>query len=376
VVVTDGRSVGTPTAGRLEGGGEADRAAKDDGRILAIDVGAGTQDILVWDPAQAPENATKLVLPSRTRIIAGQVAAVTRSGRPLHLDGTLMGGGASSDAFRAHLAAGFPVTATASAARTIHNDPDRARASGVVITEDAPPGAVIVTLGDVDLSTLGETLAPFGVGLPSTVAVAVQDHGFRPGAGNNDVRFAYLQGIIDAGGGLDGLLTSEPAPEMTRMAAVVGAIPGALVMDTGAAAVLGILEDPAVRAAAETDGATLINVGNMHTFAALVHGRRVVGLFEHHTHGITVEVIVDLVARMRAGTLTHAAFRDGFDGHGAALDPGYRALGRFETVAVTGPNRGLLRGLGYVEAVPHGDMMLAGSFGLVAAARRRGRSSP
>ena len=41
------------------------------------------------------------------------------------------------------------------------------------------------------------------------------------------------------------------------------------------------------------------------------------------------------------------------------------------TVAVTGPNRGLARPLGWYEAVPHGDMMLAGPFGLVAATRAK-----
>ncbi|MBA2753216.1 MAG: hypothetical protein H0U40_01960, partial [Chloroflexia bacterium] len=92
-----------------------------------------------------------------------------------------------------------------------------------------------------------------------------------------------------------------------------------------------------------------------------------------HTSGISAGIVTELVARLRAGTLTNEAFRREFDGHGAALDPDYRSLGRFETVAVTGPNRGLLRGLGYVEAVPHGDMMLAGPFGLVAALRCRER---
>ncbi|MEJ7763844.1 MAG: DUF1786 family protein [Thermomicrobiales bacterium] len=347
------------------------------GRILAIDVGAGTQDILIYEPGQTPENLVKLILPSRTRVVGRQVAAVTRAGRPLHLDGTLMGGGASSDAIRTHLAAGLPVSATPSAARTIHNDPARVVDLGVTIREgEASPGADTVTLGDLDLSALAAALAPFGVSLPETVAVAVQDHGYRPGAGNNDVRFAYLQGIIDAGGDLDGLLSAEPSPEMTRMAAVTGAVPGALVMDTGAAAVLGILEDPRVRDAAAGDGAVLINVGNMHTFAVLVHGRRVVGLFEHHTSGISVAIVTGLVARLRAGTLTHESFRREFDGHGAALDPAYRSLGRFETVAVTGPHRGILRGLGFIEAVPHGDMMLAGPFGLVAALRRRVNGAP
>ena len=38
----------------------------DAGRILAIDVGAGTQDILIYEEGQPIENCVKLVLPSWT----------------------------------------------------------------------------------------------------------------------------------------------------------------------------------------------------------------------------------------------------------------------------------------------------------------------
>ena len=35
-----------------------------DDRILAIDIGAGTMDVLLYDPARPMENAVQLVLPS------------------------------------------------------------------------------------------------------------------------------------------------------------------------------------------------------------------------------------------------------------------------------------------------------------------------
>ena len=54
---------------------------------------------------------------------------------------------------------------------------------------------------------------------------------------------------------------------------------------------------------------------------------------------------------------------------GAALDPTYREVGPFTFVAVTGPNRRLARGLGFHEAAPYGDMMLAGAWGLVEGVR-------
>jgi len=202
--------------------------------------------------------------------------------------------------------------------------------------------------------------------VPNRVAVAVQDHGYRPGAGNNEVRFDYLQNLLASGGDLRRMVYTTPPSGMTRMAAVQESIPGVTLMDTGAAAVLGALGDPQVADAVASDGAILVNVGNMHTFATLVRGRRLYGLFEQHTGGITPQIIAGLVDRLRDATLDTERFRETFDGHGAALTPEYREVGPFHFVAITGPRRRLAHGLGYYEAAPHGDMMLTGSWGLVA----------
>jgi uncharacterized protein (DUF1786 family) len=333
-------------------------------RILAIDVGAGTQDILLYDSRVAPENCVKLVVPSQTQIVGRRIRAVTAGGLPLHLTGSLMGGGASGSAVAEHLKAGLPVSATSAAAGTLHNNLDRVRAMGVSIQEEPLPGSTSVELRDIDLAAIASALESFAIELPEIIAVAVQDHGFRPGSGNNEVRFDYLQGLIDGGGELVDAVFQAAPPGMTRMQAMIESVPGAYVMDTGAAALLGSLGDPLVARAVETDGAILVNVGNMHTFAALVRGRRLFGLFEHHTGGITAEIIGNLIEQLRHGTIDLGSFRDQFDGHGAALDPAYRDLGPFAFVAVTGPNRGIARPLGYHEAAPHGDMMLTGSFGL------------
>lgn len=335
-------------------------------RILAIDVGAGTQDVLLFDRDRLPENCLKMVLPSQTQIVAGRVRQATRAGRPIHLAGRLMGGGASSEAIKAHLEAGLPVTATPAAARTVHNDLDRVRAMGVELGQTPQAGAAeTIRLGDVDLTSLEAILRGCDVTLPPVVAIAVQDHGYAPGRGNNDLRFEYLDQLIQEGGDLTRMVFQTPPPVMTRMAAVAAEIPGVFLMDTGAAAVLGVLGDPTVARAVQQDGAILVNVGNMHTFAVLVRGQRLYGLFEHHTGGITAAIISDLVERLRAGAISNAEFRRDFDGHGAALDPAYQHEGPFHFVAVTGPNRRLARDLGYHEAVPYGDMMLAGAFGLV-----------
>lgn len=334
-------------------------------RILAIDVGAGTQDVLIYECDRTPENWLKMVLPSQTRIIGARVRKATEASRSVHLAGTLMGGGASTNAIKEHLAAGLSVTATADAARTVHNDLDRVRDIGIRIADEPPLDAVVVTLGDIDLNAIERTLADHEVEMPETVAIAVQDHGYAPDLGNNDVRFAYLDGLLCQGGDLAQMVYREPPALMTRMVAVSRLVPGAFLMDTGAAAVLGVPGDPLVGRMVREEGAILVNVGNMHTFAVLVKGQRLYGLFEHHTGGISAAIIAELVERLRHGTISNASFQRDFDGHGAALDPAYRDEGPFHFVAITGPNRAIARGLGYHEAVPHGDMMLTGAFGLV-----------
>src|SRR6476661_5802991 len=135
-------------------------------RILAIDVGAGTQDILLWESDRAYENCVQLILPSQTQIVAGRIRRLTAARRPIHLVGTVMGGGASSDAVAAHLAAGLAVTATPEAAKTLHDNPARVEATGVRITADQPPDATPVTLADLDPAALREALAIFDVPMP------------------------------------------------------------------------------------------------------------------------------------------------------------------------------------------------------------------
>jgi uncharacterized protein (DUF1786 family) len=339
-------------------------------RILAIDVGAGTQDILLWEAGRTFENCVQLILPSQTQIVAGRIRRLTEERRDVHLIGRVMGGGASSDAVAAHIAAGLAVTATAEAAKTLHDNPRRVEALGVRITEQQPVGAVPVVLGDLDPAALREALAIFDVPFSEHFAVAVFDHGESLELSNRRFRFQHLERLIAAGGDLGLMVYGDDLPPyLTRMAAARSLLPSATLMDTGAAGIWGALEDPRVAERAER-GAILVNIGNMHTFAVLLRGRRMLGLFEHHTHLLTTVRLAELVAQLRAGTI---AFEEVFaeDGHGAIVHPDYQPDPAFDFVAVTGPNRGLARPLGWYEAVPHGDMMLAGPFGLVAAARAK-----
>jgi len=333
-------------------------------RILAIDVGAGTQDILVYESDKRIENCTKLILPSQTQVVGKRIRQATARRVPIFLAGSLMGGGESSGAIEAHLDAGLPVYAANGPARTIHNDLQRVSDRGLQICDEPPAGAEVIWLDDVDLEGIRLTLERFGVPLPSLFAIAVQDHGYLPGSGGREFRYEFLQMLLQQGGDLRSMLFRDVPDYMTRMQAIKRRIPGAVVMDTGAAAVLGILGDPHVVRRVSREGAILVNIGNMHTFAIAVRDRRVYGIVEHHTGGITPETLKHLVDRLSSGKLTHdEVVANG--GHGAAFVPDYPDSGPFGLVAITGPNRAVASELGYYQAVPHGDMMLAGPFGLV-----------
>ena len=62
-------------------------------QILTVDIGTGTQDILLFDSERTPENCLKLVVPSPTLLLSRQVAAATAAKSPLVITGVLMGGG-------------------------------------------------------------------------------------------------------------------------------------------------------------------------------------------------------------------------------------------------------------------------------------------
>lgn len=339
-------------------------------RILAIDVGAGTQDILLWEAGQPMENNVKLVLPSWTTVLAGEVRKATQEGRPLFLTGNLMGGGPVVSAMKRHLKAGYPVYITPRAALTIRDNLDQVRARGYTIVEEPPDLPDLLTLHtrDVDLEALQRALTPFGVTLPETVAVAVQDHGECLEGSNRRFRFQLWREFVEGGGEMIGLAYRDVPACYTRMRAVQRDAPGAILMDTGPAALWGILEDP-IAAAHRKEGLIAVNVGNQHTVGVLLKEDRILGLFEHHTVLITPEKLRGLVEGLRAGTLEdEQVFAD--NGHGAHIGPDYSPGTGFDFVAVTGPQRHLTAGLGYYFAAPYGDMMLTGCFGLVAATRR------
>jgi uncharacterized protein (DUF1786 family) len=178
--------------------------------------------------------------------------------------------------------------------------------------------------------------------------------------------YAIALDYLETSGEPTDLAYLDPPALYTRMRAVQETVPGALVMDTGSAAILGALIDREASARMDS-GLTVMNVGNEYTLAALVKGERIWGLFEHHTSVMPEGALPEYLAAFRAGTLTERrVFDDG--GHGCHVVAN-RPAADYSFTVITGPQRARATSLGRFAA-PYGNMMLTACFGLLRAALR------
>ena len=356
-------------------------------KILTVDIGTGTQDIFLYDSNLDLENGFKLILPSPTMMVHRHLKQSLQSRDPILLTGHQMGGGPSAWAIEEYARAGIPVYTTPSAATTLNDELDKVEALGIKIVSEEESNKLQVTrleLKDFDFKLISKTFADYGVSLNdlSAIAVAVFDHGNAPaGVSDRQFRFDYLDERIRAKNSLSSFayLSSNIPPIMTRLQSVAdsaGDLPCPLVvMDTAPAAVLGADFDPVVTTRKEK---IICNVGNFHTLAFRLGEKGIEGVFEHHTGEIDLPKLDGLIRKLADGSLKH---QDVFDdmGHGALMySDDVFEFGKDEfDIVVTGPRRSMFNRQSEIEnrkslrpyyAVPFGDMMIAGCFGLLAAA--------
>jgi uncharacterized protein (DUF1786 family) len=311
----------------------------------------------------------KQALPSRT---------------PILLTGHQMGGGPSAWAIEEYARVGIPVYMTPSAATTINDELDKVEALGIkIVSVDEVKGLTSkvesLELKDFDFELISKTFADYGVSLNDlqAIAVAVFDHGNAPaGVSDRQFRFDYLDKRIKAKNSLSAFAyLSRDIPDiMTRLQSVADSA-GELrcpliVMDTAPAAVLGASFDSVV---ASRKQKIICNIGNFHTLAFRLGEKGIEGVFEHHTGEIDLVKLESLLRALADSSLKHEdVFND--MGHGALMySQDQFELGKDDfDVVVTGPRRSMFRTIinGYLRpyfAVPFGDMMIAGCFGLLAA---------
>lgn len=329
---------------------------------LILDIGSGTQDVLLFQEGMELENCPKFILPAPARMVGARIRELTKAGRDIFLHGQNMGGGFWR-ALKAHQDAGFKVFAHPDAALALGDDLGQVAGFGVTITARPPLTASQVLLTDFDPGFWLGFLQHAGLPAPDVVLACAQDHGFFPGQSNRLSRFAYWERFMrEEQGQIFALLYADPPAQMTRLQCLRKSIGVGLVADTGAAAMLGALFDPGVEASSRQEGVLVVNIGNSHTIAFLVRDDRVWGVYEHHTGYVDQQKLLQHLDGFRQGSLTNSAvFDDG--GHGCVVAPD--AGQGFTRTVVLGPQRALLEGTGVEFLAPGGDMMLAGCFGLL-----------
>jgi len=354
-------------------------------RILAIDIGAGTEDVLLFDSQKKSiENCVKMILPAPSQVFASKVREASRLYKDLFIKGDIIGGGAFSFALREHVEKGLRVIMTESAAYTVRNDLDEVMELGIEIVKDGskPTGfeGEIMTIEEINLKQMQTFLTEFGETLSDidVVAVAVQDHGVFPKRMSN--RRFRIQKMKE-------LLKENPKPEnvafreeeipsfFLRMRSAAKASrrqlskAKVLLMDTSPDAILGCLKDTFVEKA---NPVLAVNVGNGHTMAAIISEENIVGVMEHHTRLLNPQKIEQLLINLADGKLTdEEVFKD--NGHGLFYLSEPLGFSNIETVAATGPNRNMLTKtkLPVHFAAPAGDVMMTGPIGLVEATKRK-----
>ena len=336
-------------------------------RILAIDVGTGTQDIMIYDTEKELENSIKIVLPSPHLYISQQMREIEND---IYFKGEIMGGGKIKKSILEHMEKGYKVVMEPLCARTIRDDINQVKAIGIEIAEEDKEykDYTKITMGDINITKLSEFLLGYDLEFDfDRIAIAVQDHGYNENMGDRDFRFEKIREKVSEPISPLKFGFKDEVPEyFTRMRAVrrqienegIEDIP--LVMDTKFASIAGMCYD---EVAQKLNSFIVIDIGNGHTTAASIEDGKIQGVFEHHTSSLTPESLERYIKRLASGEITHEEVHEDF-GHGAhVLNP----ISKIEKVIVSGPKRELIEktNLDWHHAAPGGDVMMTGTIGLI-----------
>ena len=342
-------------------------------KILAIDVGTGTEDILLYDSEKEIENSMKLVIPS-PHLTIGQMISECES--DIYFDGVIMGGGKIKDRCLEHMEKGYKIVFEDFAARTIRDNIDQVKSYGFEIAEknayendSSYSNYAKISLKDVDVNHLIDIFSSFDLDLEvDELIVAVQDHGYSEDMGDRDFRFEKIKEKLPEPMEPETFaMEAEEVPEyFTRMQSVIKSLAKEnpqfkpVLMDTKFASIAGVCYDKEVL---KLNSFVVMDIGNGHTTVASIEDGKIQGVFEHHTRDLTPQRLEELVLALADGTIKHEDVH-GEGGHGAfALNP----ISKLEKVIVAGPKRALIEGtnLDYYHAAPGGDVMMTGTVGLV-----------
>ena len=336
-------------------------------RILAIDVGTGTQDIMIYDDEKEFENSIKLVLPSPHLYISQKIREIEND---IYFDGEIMGGGKIKKSILEHMDKGYKVVMEETPAKTIRDKISQVKELGIEIASPDKDykDYTKITLGDINITKLSEFLLGYDLEFDfEEIAIAVQDHGYNENMSDRDFRFEKFREKLIKPIKPEEFSFKGNTPEYyTRMKAIErqlekeGIDLKPLVMDTKFASIVGMCYDDI---ASKLKSFIAIDIGNGHTTAASIENGKIQGIFEHHTSSLTPESLENYLKRLAEGIITNEeVYND--HGHGAHV---INSISKIEKVIVSGPKRELIEktNLDWHHACPGGDVMMTGTVGLI-----------
>lgn len=339
------------------------------GYLLAIDVGKGTEDVMVWDGKSVIENSIQLVLPSNAALMARTLEDVGDDEDVYFFGDTMAGEPWHKRCYE--LAKLGIIHMTKSAAKSLRYDLDQIIERGVKIIEqkEIPDNGVKIELSDINWPRLDSVLEGSGIGLHEVekVLICCQDHGDPPhGQGVRDFRMRTVYQNLTKNGRLEDLLLhGDEVPEyLPRHRSVCLAAKrhfehlgekDIMVMDSSPAVVLGAMSG--------MGNELVINVGNGHTVIAFLNNGSVSSIYEMHSGRASSDTIAEDIIRLQRGELTHEkSIEEG--GHGV-----FKVGEIFKGAVIPtiiGPNRSKIE-FQHFNAHPAGSMMMAGPVGLLRA---------
>lgn len=330
--------------------------------IVAIDVGKGTEDVMVHRVGTNFENSIQLVMPSMTQIIYNRILKHRKE--TLKIAGDLMAGEPWNK-----LVYGWEgrVVMTKTAAMSLKYNLEYLKQKGIEIVDflERPD----IRLSDVGWKRLKSVLRDSEISFDQikTILICAQEHGNPPkgvsvkdfrmkGIWGNSTSFPdYLMGgknVPDHAPRLQSLVESavREFPHLTKDAVYV--------MDSAAAVLAG---------ACNFDQEELVvNVGNGHVSAVHHKKGEILYVYESHTGRFNYRQFLLHMQAIYEGTLTHQeVIRSG--GHGLKIMKPEKVTRSQvpKNMIVLGPNRKKVTSSQVIWSHPIGNMMMAGPFGLI-----------
>lgn len=347
-------------------------------RLLMVDIGAGTMDVLCYDTDA--DLHYKAVVKSPVRYIAEKAAAISGD---LIVTGCEMGGGPITEVLKQR-ALHAEVVMSSSAAVTLHHNLEKVKSWGIKVVDEEKAEALrrakkyqSLILEDIEAERLRRIVEGFGVPFEfEAVVVCGQDHGVPPpGESHLDFRHKMFTDLLEINPYPHTLLfeADEVPQALNRLRSIAQSarsFPTAevYVMDSGMAAMLGGSMDVLAK---HKQHLLILDVATSHTVGAAMKGGEIAGFFEYHTSDITLARLEQLILDLCEGKLEHSRIlREG--GHGAFVRRSF-GFDAVEVIIATGPRRRLVEAskLPMVYGAPFGDNMMTGTVGLLEAVRRR-----